>query len=68
MNFHEAIEERAKGNLKPLIELIIRNQLPILNSLESHLGCALCHGPLGGEKGNRCPVCQDEDGKVRDGV
>lgn len=65
MNFQEAKEEWEKGNKTPLIDLIIKNQLPVLNSLESHLGCALCHGPLGGEKNNRCPVCQGEDGKYK---
>lgn len=63
MNFQEAREEYDKGNRAPLIELIIRQQLPVLNSLESHLGCALCHEPLNGKL---CPVCQDENGKVKE--
>lgn len=36
----------------------IRKHIAVLNRLESHLGCVVCHGPL---TDGRCPKCQKED-------
>jgi hypothetical protein len=39
------------------IQASIDRNLGVLNRLESHLGCAKCHGQL---TDGRCPVCQAE--------
>lgn len=50
------------------LEASIEKNLPVLNKLESHLGCTKCHGPL---VEGHCPLCQmgdfemGNDGKMR---
>jgi hypothetical protein len=33
----------------------LRENITVLNRMESHLGCVVCHGPL---TDGRCPKCQ----------
>lgn len=49
-----------RARLLESIEKITRRHLGALNRLESHLGCAMCRGPL---TDGRCPECQGVPGE-----